>query len=204
MLAELKAAVADHQRRLVRCTERHLEQGRTRLTSAARGLPRPADIIGMAGQRFDNVAGKLGAALERNAAAHERDLVRCASRLTPTLLDRPRRLQGQRLAEIAARVEPALRRHLARTAERLAGLDKLRTSFNPDGPLTRGFARVHHADGSLARSAAALASGEAVRMVFADGERGAVVDGAPAASPALSPPRRGKGSAPGPGQGDLF
>ncbi|NEX94902.1 exodeoxyribonuclease VII large subunit, partial [Caulobacter sp. 17J65-9] len=83
VLAELKAATADYERRLMRSAARTLEDRRHRLNAAARGLPRPADLLAMASQRFDLVAGRLASALERNTAAHERDLLRWASRLTP-------------------------------------------------------------------------------------------------------------------------
>ncbi len=177
VLAELRAATTDRQSRLTRAMERLQETWRNRLAAGARGLPRPADILALARQRFDIAAGRLGAALERNAAVHERDLARIAGRLSPGLLARPQTLKAARLAEFSQRMAPAIERRLERAGERLIALDKLRVSFNPDGPLARGFARVHHADGSLARSAAALRSGEAVRLMFADGGRGAVVDG---------------------------
>jgi exodeoxyribonuclease VII large subunit len=199
VLGELKAVTADLQQRLVRTGARLLEQGRTRLTAASRGLPRPQDLLGLASQRFDHASGNLGRALERNTTLHEHALNRVSGRLRPELLDRPRQMKADRLAEVFARSRPALVRSLTRLQERLTGLDKLRQSFNPDGPLKRGFARVHKADGALARSAAALEPGDAVRLVFIDGERGAVVDGAPqagkAASKALRPDQR---------QGDLF
>src|SRR6185312_9798596 len=100
VLAELKAAVADYQRRLVACTERTLELRRNRLSAAARGLPRPADILALASQRYDLAAGRLGAALHRNAAVHERELVRTVSRFNPALLERPRALKAQRVSEL--------------------------------------------------------------------------------------------------------
>ena len=215
VLAELKALTADFQRRLMRCAGRALEERRTRLTSAGRGLPRPADLLALASQRFDHASSRLGAGLERNVAVHRVALVRVTGRLSPHLLDRPRRLRAERLVEVSARMRPAIDRFTHRAAERLASLDKLRVSFNPDGPLKRGFARVHHADGSLARSAAALRSGEAVRMVFLDGERDAVVNGEPPPGsqppPSQAEPRSPArpGAAKGapkanPGQGDLF
>ena len=86
---------------------------------------------------------------------------------------------------------------MQRDGERLASLERQRVSLNPEGPLERGYALVRRADGSLARSAKALAAAEAVTLKFKDGERGAVVDGAPARRPA----RTGGGD---PGQGDLF
>jgi exodeoxyribonuclease VII large subunit len=199
VFAELKAALSGLDGRLARGIGRQIEQRRERLAGAARGLPRPADILALASQRYDLAAGRLGAALERNASAHERDLVRVSGRLTPGLLERERRRRAERLAEVFARARPAVERRLLRAQEHLVNLDKLRLSLNPDGPLERGFARVHHADGALARRAGDLRSGESVRLVFRDGERGAVIDGTPGSTPK---PRK---SAAGDGrQGDLF
>ena len=166
---------------------------------ARRGLPRPADVLALATQRFDLSAGRLNAALEKNASAHERDLVRIASRLSPGLLARPQRLKAERVAEVFARARPAIDRRLLRAEERLTSLDKLRVSLNPDGPLARGFARIHHADGTLARRGADLRSGEAVRLVFAHDERGAVIDGQPGAG--AKSRKTGSSDA---SQGDLF
>ena len=202
VLAELKALTAEFQRRLMRCGERTLEHARTHLNSAARGVPRPQDLVALPSQRFDLASSKLGAALERNAAVHERDLTRVSARLNPGLLDRPRRVRAERLVEVFARMRPCFDRSFRRFGERLENLDKLRLSFNPNGPLTRGFARVHHSDGRLARSAAGLAAGEAVRLVFVDGDRGAIVDGEAAAPAAAKAAPRRKPA--GPGQGDLF
>ncbi len=200
VLAELKAVVLGFEQRMARCTHHALEVRRTRLSAAARGLPKPQDVIGLASQRFDIAAGRLGAALERNAAAHERDLVRISSRLSPGLLDRPRVLKTARVAELGVRLKAAADRRLVQLTERLDRTDQLRRSFDPDGPLVRGFARVHRADGALVRSAAALTAGEGVRLVFADGGRGAVVDGT-AAPPAKRAP---KPAPPPKAQGDLF
>jgi len=186
-----------------------LDQGRTRLSAAARGLPRPQELLATPSQRFDLAAGRLGAGLERNVAVHERRLAGWASRLNRGLLDRPRDAHARRLSDLSARMKPAVLRHSARAAERLANLDKLLTSLDPRRPPRPGLARVMHADGKLAMTAASLASGEAVSLVFADGARGAMVDGTssgPALAPSTSaPPRKAaKGSKTAPGQGDLF
>jgi exodeoxyribonuclease VII large subunit len=219
VLADLKALVLDYERRLTRCTSQALEARRTRLSAAARGLPRPAEILGLASQRYDLAAGRLAAGLERNAAAHERDLMRVSARLNPALLYRPGRLRAERLGDLSrrldaavaraqsaavrgagleslsARLVSALTRRLDRAQDRLVGLEKLRLSLDPNRPLQQGFARVHHADGRLARIGAALAPGEAIQLVFVDQAVGAVVDGAgPSPPDAMS---RGRGSAPG-------
>jgi exodeoxyribonuclease VII large subunit len=208
VLAELKAAVADYQRRMIGGAERALELRRGRLSAASRGLPRPADILALASQRYDLVAGRLGAALQRNTAVHERELVRTSSRFTPALLERPRVQKAQRVAEAAARLEPAIRRRLERAHDRLSNLDKLRLSFDPTRPLKLGFALVQRPDGSIVREGAALQAGEAVSLKFADTVRGAVIDGTPTASvprPAPKPPMARPAPATNkPNQGDLF
>ena len=203
--AELAAAVADYGRRMLQCGERALEHRRSRLSAATRGLPRPADLLAIATQRLDIAAGRLGAALEKNVSAHGQDHLRVAARLRPGLLERPIQVRRERLSGVAARMAPAVHRGLQRSIERLVSLEKLRLSLNPDGPLSRGFARVHHADGRLVRGAGVLSAGEAVRMHFADGDRQAVVEGTPSA-PAQPPsaPRPARAKPQTAGQGDLF
>jgi exodeoxyribonuclease VII large subunit len=198
VLAELAASLADYERRLVAYGGRAIEVRRTRLSAAARGLPRPQDLIGLATQRLDIASGRLSAGLQRNVAAHAHALAGPASALKRGLLDRPLALKRQRLAEVGARLPPILARRLQREGERLAGLERQRVSLNPEGPLTRGYALVRHGDGSLVRSAAALSPAEAVTLKFRDGMRGAVIEGAPAPRRAARPSPRD------PGQGDLF
>ncbi len=224
VLGELRALVLDYGRRTYRCTHHGLETRRTRLSAAARGLPRPADLLALASQRYDLAAGRLTAALERNASAHERDLTRASARLTPALLHGPTRAKAERLAglsqrldtagarlpettarrarlpELGARAQAAVLRRLTRAAERLGHLEQLRASLDPDRPLARGFARVHRGDGRLARSGAELAPGEALSLVFADKTPvPAHVDGI-----ALQPVRAARRPVPAVAQGDLF
>jgi exodeoxyribonuclease VII large subunit len=206
VLGELRALVSDYDRRLNRSGARLIEDRRTRLVGAARGLPRPADLLALAQQRFDIAAGRLDAALGRNTAVHAQDLLKVTARLSPDVLNGQRvvkagrveelgrRLQtsggrlsdrgrerladlGQRLnacgmrapdrAEAHARLpvlwtrlQSAGQRRVTRAQDQLASLDKLRQSLNPERPLELGFALVRKADGSLARSAGDLASGE--------------------------------------------
>ena len=206
VLADLKLQLLGLEQRMTRCTAHALEVRRTRLSAAARGLPKPQDMIGLASQRFDLAAGRLGAALQRNTSAHERDLLRTTARLSPRLLERPVQMQTARVAELGQRLQAATERRLATYTERLSRIDQLRRSVDPDRPLHRGFARVHQADGALVRSAAALKSGDSVRLIFADGDRGAVVDGmAGGAPPAALPAKRApKPPSPSSSQGDLF
>ncbi len=198
--SELAASLIDFERRMIQCGARSLEHRRARLSAAARSLPRPRDLLAIATQGLDLAAGRLGAALQANLAVHRQDFAAARAAMKPTLLNRPIQRKGSALVGLTARLAPAVGRLLTRAAERVEALDKLRRSFNPNGPLARGFARVHRADGRLARSAAVLRAGEALRLVFVDGDRTAIVDGAAAGSRG----QRSKAIRSAPGQGDLF
>ena len=206
VLAELKALVGDLGARMHRCGGRAVEDRRGRVEAAGRALGRVADLVELSAQRFGLVSSRLGAGLARNAAVHQNDLTKVASRLTPLLLQRPQMLQREQLGRVAIRLQPAMGRGLERAAERLAALAKLHASVDPDRPLQRGFARVARADGSLVHAGASLAGGEAVAITFGDKvTRSAVIDGA-ASGPAPAPARaaRPKQKAASPPQGDLF
>jgi exodeoxyribonuclease VII large subunit len=205
VLAELKAFIGDLGARMHRCGGRVVEERRGRIEHADRALKRVPDMLRLAEQRFDIVSGRLGAGLARNAAAHERELVRVASRLSPLLLQRPQGVQKQRLDGVAARLRPGVMRGLERASERLTSLSKLYLAVDPDRPLQRGFARVTRADGSIVHAGAALSGGEAVAIKFGDKvTRQAVIDGAAGEPSALAKPARPKPKAPAPSQGDLF
>jgi exodeoxyribonuclease VII large subunit len=204
VLAELKATVSDFGARMHRCGGRAVEDRRGRVQAAGRALTRIGDLVELAAQRFDIVSGRLAAGLARNAAAHERDLVRVAARFSPQLLQRPQAVQRQRLEGAAARLQPGVARGLERATERLTALSKLYVSVDPERPLQRGFARVQRADGSLVTAGAALQSGETIAIKFGDQvTRQAVVDGVASEPPALRP-TRAKPKAAAPPQGELF
>ena len=142
----------------------------------------------LAEQRLGLAGNRLAAGLTRNVGAHETRLARVTGRLQPGLLSRPREARSTVLSGLALRMRPALDRSMSRSGERLAALAARLKSADPGAPLARGFARVHRDDGSLVREGAGLKAGEPVRLVFADMERGAVIE------PPASAPR----------QGDLF
>jgi len=204
VLAELKALILDLGGRMHRCGGRVVDERRRKIEHADRALKRVPDLVRLAEQRFDIVSGRLGAGLAKNAAVHERDLVRVASRLSPLLLQRPQQVQKERLERLTVRLEPTIRRRLERLSERLEGLSKLYASVDPDRPLQRGFARVARADGSLVHAGAQLSSGEEVAITFGDKvTRQAVIDGA-GGTPLAPKPVKARPKTEGPPQGDLF
>ncbi|MBC7668970.1 MAG: exodeoxyribonuclease VII large subunit, partial [Gemmatimonadaceae bacterium] len=164
---------------------------------------------------------------------HARDLLKVTARLSPDTLHRQRNDAGRRVGDIGKRLELAARRaperigqharlpalqdrmnacahrRLEREGDRLASLDKLRQSLNPERPLELGFALVRKADGTIARSAGELASGERVNLKFKAGDRDAVIDGegseiVPPAPVAARPAPKPKPPSPPSSQGGLF
>jgi len=232
VLGELRALVSDYDRRLNRSGARLIEDRRTRLVSAARGLPRPADLLALAQQRFDIAAGRLDAALGRNTAVHAQALLRVTARLSPEALGRQRQQKADRLADLGQRLTLAARRtpqrieanarlpvlwerlkaagerRVKRDEDRLTSLEKLRRSLDPRRPLDLGFALVRRADRSIVRSATGLGAGDLVSLQFGDGDRNAIIDGGAMPPPAPSVPARPSrprpATTPKADQGDLF
>ncbi|NBW11390.1 MAG: exodeoxyribonuclease VII large subunit [Caulobacteraceae bacterium] len=209
VLADLRFAVADLERRLDRAGSRLLEDRRTRLRAVARGLPaRPEELVALAQQRLDHASSRLASGLQRNADLHERRLVAVGGRLSRALLDRAIERRGDRLEGVTTRLAVPIPRRIERAQDRLHGLSRALASLDPKRPKP-GFARIDDETGRMIASAAALSPGQAVTLVFPDGSKGARIDGgSEELSPApvrAAPPRPTPKPKPGPvDQGDLF
>lgn len=207
VLSELKALIADHDRRLATAGGRLIEDRRIRLTGAARGLPRPADLLAMAGQRLDYAASHLTMGLRRNVDVQARRLTQAAAPLRPAMLQRRTEQLAERLNAVNLRFNGTIGRRFDTEATRLEAIGKLLQTLNPKRPPRPGFVLLTRADGSLARNGAELAAGEAVHLMFEDVTREAVIDGtgaAPPAPPAPAASRPVAKKAVASSQGDLF
>ena len=205
VLADLRYAVADLDRRLVLAGGRLIEDRRTRLRAVARGLPaRPEDLTALAQQRLDHVSSRLGSGLQRNVSVHERRLAGVGGRLGRGLLDRALERRSDRLNAVAARFKPTVDRRLERDRDRLNALSRALATLDPGRPKP-GFARVETAEGGWVTAAAGLEPGQPVRLVFGDGARGATIDGGDGRTASPPPPKPApRPKPPTPGQGDLF
>jgi exodeoxyribonuclease VII large subunit len=108
--ADLLERGAEFTLRLQRAAHRALHGMRTHLRAAARGLPRRQDLVALPRQRYDAIERNLGRALVANARAHERRLVKVASRLMPRLLHGRIRETRGRLAALGRDALSSLRR----------------------------------------------------------------------------------------------
>jgi exodeoxyribonuclease VII large subunit len=118
--------------RLKTAAHRVLDGLRTHLRAAQRGLPRRQDLLALPRQRYDAVERRLGRALLENTRAHERRLVRVATRLAPQLHTARIERAGDRLvglsrhaaaglAAVAARRRVRLERCASRLAPQIVG-----------------------------------------------------------------------------------
>jgi exodeoxyribonuclease VII large subunit len=175
-------------------------------TAAARLNPHLLQQRVQRGQDRAEAAGRrLGAALSANVAARERALMGVAARLSPEPLHRRLDQRAARLDAVGERLGSVIPRRLDRDETRLAALVRALATLDPKRPKP-GFARVEAEDGRMIAAAAALSPGQAVRLVFDDGARGARIDGGEAAPapPRAAPVAKPRPKPAPPGQGDLF
>jgi exodeoxyribonuclease VII large subunit len=105
--------------RLKTAAHRVLDGLRTHLRAAQRGLPRRQELLALPRQRYDAVERRLPRALLDNTRAHERRLVRVATRLTPQLLAARLERASVRLAGLGRQAAASLAAFAARRRVRL-------------------------------------------------------------------------------------
>ncbi len=200
--SDLLAQIAEIGARQARAVRRTMDERQTRVTSAARALPRPDDILALVRQRFDTAAGRLVQALRANLNARRVGF----ERLTGRVSDRPlknqidlQRLALQRHDQQSAR---AVRRIADANRQRLSAGAKLLASLSYESVVQRGFAVVRSDKDVPISTVAAVRKAGHVSLEIRDGRVGAIVDPASPAERARKLPRRK--SAPSGSQGNLF
>ncbi len=193
--ADLIAELAGLAARNRRCSAKLMDDRRARLISAARGLPRPDDILSHARQRFDAAGGRLVFALKSNTRHHRSDFDRCAAKLSLRLLKQ----EVARQCDVVARHERQLLRTVGQAIavkrRSLEAAAKLMSMLSHHSVLKRGFSLVTSA-GSLVSGIAAATPGLHVSIEFHDGSVGARIDrkDQAAAKPSAKKPSDPQGS----------
>jgi exodeoxyribonuclease VII large subunit len=137
--------------RLKTAAHRVLDGLRTHLRAAQRGLPRRQDLLALPRQRYDSVERRLGRALLESTRAHERRLVRVATRLTPQLLATRIDRASVRLAGLGRQAAASL---AAAAARRRVRLERAGSRLNPqiiDNRVARGAERTRVLEARLRR-----------------------------------------------------
>ncbi|RZJ25017.1 MAG: exodeoxyribonuclease VII large subunit, partial [Brevundimonas sp.] len=126
--------------------------------------------------RIVALTARLGAGLSSTVAGRERRLLQITGRLSPAPLHRRLDQRAARLDTLGDKLDAVIPRRLERDQTRLAALSRALATLDPKRPKP-GFARVEDDTGAMIASAAGLRDGQAVRLVFADGAKGARIDG---------------------------
>jgi len=219
--SELRASILDQARRLVSGVGRELEQNRRAVLAAARGLPRPQQMIEERAQRLDDRGERLLQAGQRLIETRTAQVAQAGLRLRSPLtqidakraelLSEVRALntawqtyrqrvvehserQRERLAGLQRQSRVALATFLQREKARLDGSAKLLESVSFKSVLARGYALVRDAAGAPVMEAAAAGAGMAVSVEFRDGKVGArITDAPPASAPKVVKPEKKAG-----------
>ncbi|MGZ5778734.1 MAG: exodeoxyribonuclease VII large subunit, partial [Croceibacterium sp.] len=165
VLRELAVAIDEYRLRLGKCVHRPLTLGRERLDARLLRIPRPETLVAMKAQKLDEMAERL-----------RRGLADRATRARHALQDDRHRLSA-----------PLLQANLRAAGQRLASLERVMRSLDPDSVLQRGYARVTDAAGRTLTSAAEAGRQPALTLRFGDGALGVVPGAAAKKRPAGAP-----------------
>ena len=208
--ADLQANLAELQGRLLRAQTRRLERERAHVMGLARGLPRFEDMLALPAQKLDTLSQRLAGGLQANLAAHNTRLARSAAALTPTALHGQMRLQGERLAAFAQRMQSGLARRLERQGQKLETVRRQLRLLSHESVLERGFALVLDEAGKPVRKVAQAPVGSLldIRLAAATQLTARVEDGHSSAKKAVTKKSTAKKSGRKPsgddGQGQLL
>jgi len=209
--------IADYGLRLSRGLRRNVNEKKTAL-SAAR-LPRLEGVLAAPQQRLDLAVARLPKpvrlfeplrqrlalatsnfpSLGRLLDGSKTKLAMAAARLRPEPIQQSAHRQAQTLSQISERTKQAIERKLEQDRRRLAKAAQLLDAYSYQGVLERGYVLVQTQTGEVVRSKDKVKAGEGVTLIFADGKRKAVIDGA--VKKKTKPSTKPKASTP---QGDLF
>ena len=159
----------------MRATARKLENAGQQTALAARGLVDPADLIQRRAQSLDYALGGLFRGLDQWLSARALRLSGLVGRLQPPATKLAE--AAGRLSQIGQRFEQHFATGLANRQQRLDNIAKLLDANSFERVLDRGFTLVTDAAGAPIKRAAAAPDQANVMIRFADGTRGAVLDG---------------------------
>jgi exodeoxyribonuclease VII large subunit len=177
---DLAARLLTLNTRLLGGMNRTLEEKRSRLLAARRGLPNPQTLLAVARQRLDDWGDRLRQGLVVGLDRRRRRLAHAGARLPS-----PARWiahECSRLAGESRALDSALRAYLLERGNRLRHTSALLSSFSYERILERGFALVQDRLGHVVTSVKALRPGMSISVRLADGKTDATVDGGRTAS----------------------
>jgi len=220
VLHEWMTTIEDYGVRLTRGLNRSVNEKKTKLSASK--LPRLENVLAVPRQRLDVAGAKLGTPARLLETAKQkvsairlprpgqifdpakRRLELAKARLRPADIQKQIAVTQDRIKLFSGRSDRVITNRLDRLEDRLKRASGLLEAFSYQGVLQRGYALVRDANGKVIRSKDTPGSGDAVSLTFADGERGAVIDGEVFTQKPRPQKKKPKPSKPTIGQGDLF
>ncbi|KAF1721298.1 exodeoxyribonuclease VII large subunit [Pseudoxanthomonas wuyuanensis] len=153
----------------------HAQQLRQRMQRADRAALRlhalrPQARLDMLRRRQQEAIRRLHAAWRERQQRRQAALRHAAAVLRASQPQRRLSALRERLAALAPRPQAAVARQLQRDALRLRALARSLEAVSPLATVARGYALVTREDGTLVRSVAQVASGDAVQAQLSDGK----------------------------------
>ena len=185
---ELLSEVLNKERRAASAATRLFETRRAALISAARGLGRPEDLLGVAAQRVDRASDGLRAGLRSRLDGAATAAARIGARLNHNLFTGAIARYETRVQSAWSNIHNYQRNFFQRRREALASIDRLLRSLSYEQVLARGFALVRDDKGELIRRADAVRAGARGAVEFADGARPVLFERDSARPEAKKPP----------------
>lgn len=147
---------------------RRLQERMQRIDLLGRRLIHPGERLGRWRAETAHLATRLNAGLRRRISFSFTDLQRLQARFTRR---RPDLRHARRdMDELAARLNASASNGLSRQRNRLEQSAAALAHLCPQAVLQRGYSLVRKADGSIVRSSAQLATGDALHLTFGEGE----------------------------------
>ncbi|WP_425409721.1 exodeoxyribonuclease VII large subunit [Hyphococcus sp.] len=170
--SELLAELLNKERRFTGSAVRLVDTRKAALQSAARGLGRPEDVLGVAAQRLDRASDGLRAGLRARLDNALTAVARASGRLTPNLLAAGFATRDNRIAAAWSRISDRTERLVEERKSRLASSSRVLAAVSYQNVLERGFALVRDEAGGLLRRAGDTKTAAGGEIQFADGARG--------------------------------
>ncbi len=163
--------------RLMTTLRRNLDRKEVDLKAASRGLPRHTALLNERVQVLDFVSSRLGQSARIGVERKQARLQALTLQIRPVRLKRDFDRKVHRFDATGARLRQVCLRALSSMEYSLKGLDARLETLSHKSALKRGFALVRDAEGRLVRRGAVLNEGQAVSLIFDDGELRAVIKG---------------------------
>lgn len=200
--SDLEAHVASLNARLNSGLTRTLENARTSLKAAGRGMPTPDTLFSMPRRQLDEATTRLTSGLILATQKKQIHFQGIQSRLNPNLLMPVVQRRSQEVGYLHNRLSKAISTSQERANLRIGQATRLLNSYSYTNTLQRGYAVVRDDAGKLVTLSKKISDGQLHELEFSDGRVNVIAGNNGAKSKTLAKTK--KQSTPTTNQGDLF